>query len=180
MRTIQSRIGHCKNRVPISSLKTAESLQLQRDVDEFIKNGGKIKVVNISDANFKSDIEKSGKAKKSKYFHIPKSTYNKSAKPKEAPKKKYIDLSLHNGLDDNTLICTSDLIIGLGVKSDASILNYASQNLIPPPRKFNDIVSGLGGFAGKTQEFRRKERVKNHKNRNYWLLGELRKHNKEL
>jgi hypothetical protein len=114
MRTIQSRIQHCKNRVPIAAPKIEESAQLQKDVDEFLKNGGKIKVVGVAEANFVNDIEKCKRVRRK----MP---------------KRHINLNDYQGMSGDHTLSAKDLAKILKVKSDGTIHNYFKAGVIPKP-----------------------------------------------
>ncbi len=147
MRTIQSRIQHCKNRVPIAAPKSEESAQLQRDVDEFLRNGGEIKVADLNEANFINDIEKS-------------KAYKKRVKP-------VLNLSMWRSRGEDTILTTKNMVRALGCSNDWVVTEYTKKHLIPAPYKIRD----LDGRVKITKQ--------NH-NANYWKLGDLIKHNKEL
>ena len=56
MRTIQSRIQHCKNRVPIAAPKIEESAKLQADVDAWLAKGNEIYDADKKEANFSTGV----------------------------------------------------------------------------------------------------------------------------
>ena len=66
MKDIQSRIRHCKNRVPINSPKTEESKKIAQDVADFLANSGKITRCYFGQANFKDDLTKGNDNRNSK------------------------------------------------------------------------------------------------------------------
>jgi hypothetical protein len=147
MRTIQSRIQHCKNRVPIAAPKIEESAKLQADVDAWLAKGNEIYDADKKEANFRNDIEKSR-------------AYKKRTKP-------VLNLPMWRFRGEDTILTTKDMVRVLECSSDWVVTEYTKKHLIPAPYKIRD----LDGKVKITKQ--------NH-NANYWKLGDLIKHNKEL
>lgn len=141
----------CPNRFnqvkSMSIERSIEREQLQYDVEQFLKAGGKIKVYPSYLTNFKSDIEKT-------------KTYKKRVRP-------LLNLYLWDGESDEKLLNTESMAIALGASESWLVTEYTKKHLIPRPLKLKDLDGEI------------KTTKQNH-NANYWKLGDLIKHNKEL